>query len=645
MPKPTAPYGAWTSTITAAQCAKGTRRFGDLTMHDGAAFWCEGRPEEDGRGVIVMARAGGEPVDLLPAPYSARSKVHEYGGGAFLPTQNGVFFVNGEDQDIYHLSTFDGPKIPRRITRAPHMRFADGAYDAANNRLIMVAERHPQPDETGSVDNLLVAISLAEQSIGRITPLAEGRDFYAAPRLAPDGRHMAWLEWSLPAMPWEASELWLGELDGDGALSNPRRLAGGADAMAGEPQWDAQGRLWFIADDSGWASLHHWDGIKTTALPHADHEFGQPMWGLGARTYLVGADGAVTAAAQHHGRLRLLRHDSAGWREVSTKARQIESLAALGGDTLAIAASDHAPPGIMKLESGQSLGAAPGAINPDNISIARPLSFPTAGGKTAHALYYAPQNSRCTGREDEKPPMLVSAHGGPTGMADRGLKMKIQYWTSRGFAWLDVDYRGSIGHGRAYRTALDGQWGIADVEDIAAGANHAAEAGLADPARLLITGSSAGGYTVLRALCETSIFAAGASYYGIGDLAKLLALTHKFESGYLHTLLGLTPENADDVLKARSPLFHANQITSPVIFFQGADDAVVPPGQSRDMAASLRARGTPVAYVEFEGEGHGFRRASSIITALESEYAFYARILGLEPEQQLPPLTIDNLPQ
>ena len=575
-------------------------------------------------------------------PYNARSKVHEYGGGSFLVSEAGLFFVNAEDQDIYHLSGLSGTSVPDRITTEPCLRFADGVHDPVRNRLIMVAERHPLPGQSGNVENQLVSVSLSDASLGHVSTLCSGSDFYAAPRLNPEGTHLAWLEWSLPYMPWETSELWVCKLNDTGVPVNGSRIAGGGGFMAGEPQWKGNGTLWFISDESGWASLNKWNGTDIVTLPLDSHEFGQPMWGLGGRTYCADAQHRVTAIAQHKGQMRMVHHDGKSWTEKPTPARHVDSLICAQENALGIAATDYSPPAILNLTTAKSLSDSDIQIGRDEISVAQPVEFRTTGGSTSFALYYPPCNSAYTGPDDESPPMIVSAHGGPTGMADRGLKLKIQYWTSRGFAWLDVDYRGSTGYGRAYRKALDGNWGITDVEDVAAGARHMAESGLADPDRLLISGSSAGGYTVLQALCHTDIFAAGASYYGIGDLAKLLAHTHKFESGYLHTLLGLTADDTDTRLHERSPLFQAANIKSPVIFFQGSDDAVVPPDQSRDMAASLRSRGTPVSYIEFKGEGHGFRNSNTIVTALESEYAFYAGILGLQPKQELPSITIDN---
>lgn len=657
----TAPYGAWTSPISAALAAQGSKRISDLTLWQGSLLWCEGRPEEGGRNVIVMAPgAGGDTIDLLPDGFSARSKVHEYGGGAFVVSEHGLFFVNGDDQDIYHLPKMDGAAIPIRVTNAPQMRFADGTYDPLRRRLIMVAERHPLPHSAAEVENLLVSIPVDGPARGQVQILASGRDFYAAPRLAPDAAprlgpdsaRLAWLEWSLPHMPWEASELWISGMGDDGGLHNPQPIASGEDCMAAEPQWGADGRLWFITDESGWASLNVHHQERQTALALQGCEFGQPMWGLGGQTYQINRNGSVDAIAQCEGQLKLLHHDGHGWSERPSPARQVDTLtgtgdgigdeAGSGGDIYAVATTDLAATSVCNLITGGNISGHGSRLDQADISVAQPVSFSTGRDSTAHGLYYPPCNSHYAAPDGTAPPMIVSAHGGPTAMADRGLKLKIQFWTSRGFAWLDVDYRGSIGHGRAYRRALDGYWGVADVQDVAAGARHMADAGLADPDKLLISGSSAGGYTVLQALCETDIFAAGASYYGIGDLAKLLALTHKFESGYLRTLLGLTPQNQQQLLRARSPLFHAEKITCPVIFFQGGDDFVVPPDQSRDMAASLRDRGTPVAYVEFAGEGHGFRRSDSIITALTSEYAFYAAILGLEPEQVLAPIAIDN---
>ncbi len=623
-----APYGCWKSPITAAQVAKGAVRYGGLQAANGSFYWTEGRPQEGGRNVILAARPGRAAKDILPAPYSARSRVHEYGGGAFLACGHGVFFVNGDDQDFYFLGA-DG--AIKRITDAPDWRFADAVFDETRNRLIGVAEL--REDKNSQPQNLLVAISLAPADEGRIEVLAEGSDFYACPRLCPDENTLAWIEWNLPHMPWQNSRLCIGRFDDHGRITGKQTIAGGKDYAAGEPRWSARGMLYFISDQSAWGTICFWDGRGITSLAWPGHEFGQPLWGLASSTYAIGPNGCITALCYRNGALKTAVFDGGKWSAIKTNIRQIEALACSGPHIGVIAAADNSPPAVIMLNKKQESLSSRAAVSDDgNISRGRLTAFPTTDNQIAHGIYYPPRNAEFAAPAGEKPPLIVSAHGGPTGMADRGLKLKIQFWTSRGFAFFDIDYRGSTGYGRIWRDALNGNWGLFDVQDMTGGARYLVAEGLADPRRLLISGSSAGGFTVLATLCASSIFAAGASYYGIGDLQKLQDCTHKFESGYLHSLLGGDIEN----FSARSPINNAHNIKTPVIFFQGADDPVVPPSQSRDMANSLKANGIATCYIEFAGESHGFRHAQSIITALNSEYSFYAAILGLKPLETLP---------
>ncbi len=631
-----APYGCWKSPITAAQLASGAVRYGELQGMNGAFYWIEGRPQEAGRNVIVNAKPGSAAKDILPAPYSARSRVHEYGGGAFLACEQGVYFVNADNQDFYLLAP-DG--AINRITDAPGWRFADAALDKARNRLLAVAELHGAEDS--APQNMLAAISLDPAEKGRIEILAEGKDFYACPRLSPDGGKLAWIEWSLPHMPWENSQLCIGEFAAHGKIINKRLIAGGGDYAAGEPRWGADGMLYFISDQGSHGAIRLWDGDNITSMAWPGHEFGQPLWGLAPATYAIHDNGEITALCYKDGALKLAVSDNGKWSALKTGARQIEALARSGPHTAIIAATDNSAPAVIVLNKKQQyLSRKPAAMDNGNISQGKLLAFTTTGGLIAHGIYYPPRSAEFAAAPDEKPPLIISAHGGPTGMADRGLKLKIQFWTSRGFAFFDIDYRGSTGYGRAWRDALAGNWGLFDVEDMINGARHMVAEGLGDPKRLLISGSSAGGFTVLATLCASSIFAAGASYYGIGDLQKLLDCTHKFESGYLHNLLG----GDIDAFSTRSPINNAKNIKTPVIFFQGADDPVVPPSQSRDMTNSLKANNIATCYIEFDGESHGFRRAETIIRALNSEYSFYAKILGLKPLENLPDIDIISPP-
>ncbi len=643
MDKRIKPYGTWASPIGAELVAGKSLRLGQVQGVGAELYWTEGRPADGGRITIVHRDAEGGMVDLLPPPYSARSSVHEYGGGELLATASGIYFVNADDQDLYRVEA-DGTIT--RLTEAKGWRFSDMCLDQAHDRVIAVAEIHKE-DHDPAPANALAGISLRPDELGSVELLAEGQDFYGSPRLSPDGQTLAWLEWSLPHMPWEDATLKTASLGGSG-LADVRTVAGGDGTAAFQPTWSADGTLFFVWDQSGWGNLYQLGAKGPECLrPHAA-EFGLPLWALGARSFAVLPDGRLFVTYFEEGRSNaaLLTPDTGDLEHLETGLSNVYGPTLLDGKVAAQVTSDTEAPaiGLIDLDGTASIirRSAEFDLAPEAFSAGQILKLQGKEGRTTWALYYPPASVDHAGPEGDAPPMLVSAHGGPTGMADRGLKLKVQYWTSRGFAYLDVDYAGSWGYGRDYREALNGQWGVADVEDVIAASEAVVAKGLADPGKLMISGGSAGGYTVLSALAFHDLYAAGASYYGVADLEKLLALTHKFESGYLYALTGTQPGNTETVFKERSPLEHADQISSPVIFFQGDKDFVVPPGQSRDMAASLEKRGVPVAYFEFAGEGHGFRAAATIAQSLQAEYAFYARVLKLAPEEKLDEIKIKN---
>ncbi len=647
----TAPFGTWPSPITPASVAGNSRRFGGLQIGHEAVYWTEGRPEEAGRSVIVKCDGNGRKTDLLPPEFSARSRVHEYGGGEFSVCNDRVFFINDHDQDIYE--AIDGC-VPQRITNRCDWRFSDMCYDQHRNQLFAIAERHDTDDRLPI--NLLISIALDQSCLGTIAIVAGGCDFYASPRLSPCGKQLAYLCWGLPHMPWEAAELWLTKSDAQDHFPSGEKIAGGGGECVFQPQWHSDGSLIFIWNKSGWGNLYILPsgccGGESVPLVNSPAEFGQPQWVFGMTSYgLVGDDrliarcfkdgalhlGVVDIQTRKMTPIDIALHDVAG----------IEALVADDTCACMIASFHHRPPAVCRLDiaSGEFSilqTSSDVSVAEETISVGAPVTFLSTDGEKCYGIYYPPANEHYRGEEDELPPMIVSAHGGPTAMADRGLKLKIQYWTSRGFAFFDVDYTGSFGYGADYRRALDGHWGVRDVEDVIAGACGLAAAGKADAKRLLISGSSAGGYTVLSALVNSDVFAAGAAYYGISDMSKLQETTHKFEYGYIDTLMGTTPDTRPKIFATRSPICNADKITSPVIFFQGADDRVVPREQSRAMAESLDRNGVPVVYVEFAGEGHGFRNAQNIEAALESEYAFYVRILGIAVSHKLPDLKILN---
>jgi dipeptidyl aminopeptidase/acylaminoacyl peptidase len=638
MPKQKTPFGRWPSPITPRLAAAASRRFGALQAEAGALYWSESRPEQEGRQTILRAGADGRVRELLPAPFSARSRVHEYGGGEFLVAGETIYFSNDADQQIYALSE---SAAPRRLSNEPRLRFADLSLDARRQRLIGVGECHAGA-APAATKNLIVAIALAG-TVGAVSELASGRDFYASPRLSPDGSKLAFLAWDLPDMPWDSATLYLAKVQADGRLARPTPIAGGNGAAAFQPEWWPDGeRLSFILDDSGWGRLYAWDGHKIRHLYGArGAELSRPQWLFGTRSYAVAPNGSLGAVCLRQGRPHFELLAPAGgrrtrYRRLEGKAARIDDPVAFAGGFAALIARPTAMPEVMRVGRGGLTGfasrAAPG-LPADRLkgylSVGTVVTFRSAGRREVYGLYYAPTNAAHRGPSGALPPALIFVHGGPTSMTDAGLKMRTQFYTSRGFAVLDINYSGSTGFGRAYRQRLDGQWGIADVADCAAAAKHLAQRRLADPSRIAISGGSAGGYTTLMALATTTAFAAGSCHYGVCDLKLLLEHTHKFESGYLHRLLGTEPGHWQEVFFVRSPLNLIDGIEAPVILFQGLDDRVVPPEQSRGMVARLRQRGVDVAYHEFAGEAHGFRRAATIIAVLQAELKFLQRVLRL----------------
>lgn len=633
--KKTLPFGAWPSPISAQLAAKGSLRFGILQAVGDWVYWSESRPEEAGRQAIMRAQEGGRREQVLDAPFSARSRVHEYGGGEFLVVGDVVFFVNDRDQQIYAL---EPGGEPRRLTSVPGMRFADLSHDPPRNRLIAVAEAHATTAGSHTMPrNLIVAITLSGKA-GVVTELLSGRDFYASPRLSPDAAQVAFLGWDLPDMPWDSAALYVGRVRADGSVARPRRIAGGNRRAVFQPEWGPEGHLYFVSDESGWGRLYRWQGNRIVAVQGAPGlELSRPLWTFGARSYALHADGRVAAVFLQHGTPALQIGSTTGKRRATGNwpvgnAARIDHPVAFGDGFAAQISPTNASVAVAGLtQRGPKPLTSPGAetIDPKLISIGEIRDFRRTDRKPVFGVYYAPTSRTNRGPKGTRPPALVLAHGGPTSMTDAGLKMRVQFYTSRGFAVLDVNYAGSTGFGRVYRERLDGRWGIEDVADCEAAARYMAGAGLADADRIAIAGGSAGGYTTLMALATSTAFAAGCSHYGVSDLALLLSHTHKFESGYLHRLMGTTPKRWKTVFAERSPLNLIDGITAPVILFQGLDDKVVPPEQSRLIVEKLTSREVDVEYHEFAGEAHGFRKAETIVAVLEAELTFLKRVLRL----------------
>ena len=633
-----APFGSWVSPVTADLIVGESIRLGQIGILGTDIFWSEGRPQEQGRNVLVWRSADGRIADLTPAPLNVRSRVHEYGGGAFTLGRKAGFFVNDADQQIWRIRAGEAPHA---LTTAPGMRHADIAIDATRKRLICVREDHTGE---GEAVNTLVAVSLAN---GIQQVLASGADFYSTPRVSPNGQQLAWLSWDHPNMPWDGTTLWLAELLADGTLGPPRAIAGGAEESIFQPSWSPRGELHFASDHSGWWNLYRVHDGEVKALHPMEAEFGQPQWAFAMSTYGFDARGRIVCALVQRGRsmLALLDADTDHFELIDTPFCAIDELQVGDGFAVFLGATESAAEAVIRLDLASGThevlrSASRSAVHTAFVSTVEAISFPTERGLTAHAFFYPPVNQRFHCPEGERPPLIVISHGGPTGSTDAAFKLMFQYWTSRGFAIVDVNYGGSSGYGRAYRERLNGQWGVVDVDDAINAARFLIDRGDVDAERVVIRGSSAGGYTTLSALTFRRFFKAGASLYGIGDLEALVRDTHKFESRYLDKLIGPYPS---PVYRERSPVHHTDRLASPMILFQGAEDKAVPPAQAEAMFEAVRAKGLPVAYLLFEGEQHGFRRAATIKRALEAELYFYGKVLGFAPADAIELVPIENL--
>jgi len=638
----TAAYGSWRSPITSELIVSEAVRLGFVAVDSSDVYWLEGRPTEGGRQVLVRRTEDGATIDVVPAPFNVRSRVHEYGGASYVVDAGTVWFTNFVDQRLYRV---DGATEPRPLTPEGDRRCADMVVDKRRDRLVCVEEDH---NSAGEPRNRLVSIGTED---GTRSVLVEGSDFYAAPRLDPEGSRLCWLSWSHPNMPWDGTELWVANLTPDGSVGDARLVAGGAAESIAQPLWSPDGTLHFVSDRSGWWNLYRArEGADVEALAPVEAEFAPPCWLLGWQSYGFVDPGHIVCAAIRRGESRLHLLDVAAGRleDVATPFTDMgTSLVVRGGRVIMDAGSPSQPLSIVAITLGSGdvevyRRSVEVSVDPGYLSPPQAVEFPTEGGLSAHGFYYPPCNRDYTGPLEERPPLLVKSHGGPTAAATNVLDLGIQYWTSRGIAVLDVNYSGSTGYGRAYRERLDGRWGIVDVDDCVNGARHLVELDLADPRRLLVDGGSAGGYTTLCALTFRDAFAAGASHFGIGDLETLAHDTHKFESRYLDRLVAPYPERRD-VWVERSPIHHVERLSCPVILFQGLEDRIVPPSQAETMFAALRAKGISCAYVAFEGEQHGFRRAESIRRALDGELYFYSRVFGFDLADPVEPVTIANL--
>ncbi|XHU95671.1 MAG: S9 family peptidase [cyanobacterium endosymbiont of Rhopalodia gibba] len=635
-------FGSWKSPISTDLIISRSIELGEVTFDNEDIYWLESRATEGGRNVLIKRSADGQITDQTPQLFNVYTRVHEYGGGAFLIVEGTIYFVNFKDQRIYKQSPNSDPEP---LTPENQCRYADFILDCSNNRLISVCEDHSNLEI--EPENTLVSIDL---NTGEINTIVSGHDFYSSPRLSHDGTNLAWISWNHPNLPWDRTELWLADLDKNGSLGQPMRIAGSCDESICEPRWSSDGQLYFSSDRTGWWNLYRYTqkGEVVPLFP-LNGEFACPHWVFGLSTYAFISDNILVCTFCQQGQWNLATLD--------IEKKQLTLLEIPYTNIASIQAKDHQvvftggcptkPTAIvyLNLKTGKrNILKQSNDLDIDAGYLSTPemIVFPTENGLTSYGWYYPPKNKDYIFFNGELPPLLVKSHGGPTACASSSFNLRIQYWTSRGFGYLDVNYGGSTGFGREYRQRLDGNWGIVDVDDCINGAKYLVEQGLVDSERLAISGGSAGGYTTLAALTFRDTFKAGASYYGIGDLEALTKDTHKFESRYLDRLIGKYPEEKA-IYQKRSPIHFTECLNCPVIFFQGLEDKVVPPSQAQMMVDAIKEKGLPVAYLPFEEEQHGFRRAENIKRALDGEFYFYSRIFSFEPADKLEPIEIINL--
>ncbi|MGB5432715.1 MAG: prolyl oligopeptidase family serine peptidase [Acidimicrobiia bacterium] len=620
----TAPYGSWQSPVGAADTVAGIVRFSDLQYDDGSLYWLESRPSEGGRTALVRRTDDGTIGDVLPDTVNLRTMAHEYGGGAYRADSGDLVYSEFTDQRLYRV-TPDGsttpltsePPRPRSVRFADSLRLSDGS-------LIAVRESHPAE---GEAVNELVLI----RTDGTVDVIASGSDFYSTPRLSPDNTRLAWIEWDHPNMPWDGTRLVVADVESTAACTV---VAGGDDESIVQPEWAPDGTLVFASDRTGWWNLYRYDGLETMPILEMEAEFAGPAWVFGESWYGFLSDGRIATSFYDNGRSGLgiidavgvlerieLGFTDYGYHVITDGDQRVWFVGARTDKPSAIVAFDAASGATSIVRSNPSI------VDAGYVKEPRVISFPTTDDDIAHAVYYPPANPEFEGPPGERPPLIVHVHGGPTSSVSPALRRETVFWTSRGFGIVDVNYRGSTGFGREYREKLEGEWGVVDVDDAVAAAEYLASIGEVDGDRLAISGGSAGGYTTLAALAFRDSFAAGASYFGIADLEMLMGDSHKFESRYETRLIGTDPV----VWRERSPIHSVEQISVPVALFQGLEDKVVPPNQAAVIAEALADRGIPYVHIEFEGEGHGFRKAANVIRSLETELAFYGYVFGFTP--------------
>jgi dipeptidyl aminopeptidase/acylaminoacyl peptidase len=637
-------FGEWKSPITSDLIVSSSIGLSAVKIdQNNNIYWLESRPQEKGRNVIVKYNSQGEKIDITPTSFNVRTRVHEYGGGAFLITENKVYFSNFTDQQIYIQDLTNLTIPPQQLTNSENWRFADSILDEKRHNLIGVGEYHdPNLKEP---ENCLVTIDLIT---GNVTKLVTGNDFYTSPKLSPNGNYLAWISWNHPNLPWDGTFLSIGKVENNGSLTEIKVIAGGQNESICEVKWSPENELYFASDKTGWWNLYHVNEREIIEPLHpAQCEFGYPHWVFGESIFDFISDSNLLCTYTENGvwKLARLNGKTKNFQDIKLPFSSISYLQVNQNKAVFIGGSATQPTAVVKLDLNSDkfeilCQSTTLEIEDKYLSIPQQIAFPSSQG-IAYGWYYPPKNDDFISLKGELPPLLVKSHGGPTASASSSFNLRIQYWTSRGFAFLDVNYGGSTGYGRAYRERLDYNWGIVDVEDCVNGAEYLAQQGKVDREKLAIAGGSAGGYTTLAALTFHNTFKAGASYYGVSDLEALATDTHKFEARYLDRLIGKYPEDKEVYIK-RSPINHTELLSCPVIFFQGLEDKVVPPNQAEMMVKVLQEKGLPVAYVAFEGEQHGFRQAQNIKRSLDGEFYFYGQIFGFKPAEEIESVEIIN---
>ena len=656
MSKTTKSFGSWKSPIGARMMASSSLSLSDPRIVEETIYWHESRPAEQGRGVIVRRHADGSESDMFEAPFSARSGVHEYGGRCYTLSDQNLYFVNSEDQQIYSLplDTKTRGSIPIRLTPADGRRYADLEWIEASASLVAICEDHGNGKQELNSSEILSSVVMIEPNSATplvessVVTLAEGADFYAYPRFSAKRNKLCWIQWNHPHMPWFSTELWTADLE-HGALSNQTRIAGGQNSAIFQPSWHPEGDLFYCSDRNNNWNLYSFNAEgETKQHSNFDGECGLPLWQFGMQTYAFLGEEQVLCGVciQGEWQLNLVNLETGADEEIESELSLIQHLSSDGDTALIISSSPTSNSKIWQCDS--ELGfyeikqSAKTPVPIEAISIGKAVVFDTSDSMDARGFFYEPTNPSFEGPTNAKPPLVVLCHGGPTAATSRALNLKVQFWTSRGFAVFDVNYRGSTGYGRNYRSLLNGKWGIYDVEDACAAANYVCDLGWADPEQTIIRGSSAGGYTVLSALTFQDTFKAGGCLYGIGDLKTLVGDTHKFEARYGDLLVASWPEGAEEY-ERRSPLNYVDDLSCPVIFFQGLKDKVVPPNQAEMMVEALKQKGLPVAHVTYENEGHGFRGAETIVHSFNAELSFYGSVFGFSTDSSVEDLEILNL--